>query len=67
MLQDIMDTNGVLYATDMFASRFLKEGVLNPETGVDYRRCILAPGSIDILPGLKSESTEAASCFLLNA
>jgi Zn-dependent oligopeptidase len=34
----------LVYATDMFASRFLKEGVLNPETGASYRKTILAPG-----------------------
>ena len=28
----------------MFESRFSKEGILNPKTGLDYRRCILEPG-----------------------
>jgi thimet oligopeptidase len=37
-----------VYSQDMFESRFNKEGVLNPRTGMDYRRCILEPGgSID--------------------
>jgi hypothetical protein len=29
----------------MFATRFAKEGVLNPKTGADYRRCILEKGA----------------------
>ena len=28
----------------MFESRFNKEGILNPQTGLDYRRTILEPG-----------------------
>jgi hypothetical protein len=28
----------------MFATRFKKEGILNPKTGMDYRRSILEPG-----------------------
>ena len=28
----------------MFDTRFGKEGILNPKTGLDYRRCILEPG-----------------------
>ena len=37
-----------VYSEDMFESRFNKEGVLNPKTGLEYRRCILEPGgSID--------------------
>jgi Zn-dependent oligopeptidase len=33
-----------VYSQDMFESRFNKEGILNPKTGLDYRRCILEPG-----------------------
>jgi len=33
-----------VYSQDMFATRFAKEGVLNPKTGLDYRNLILAPG-----------------------
>ncbi|KAF0299520.1 Neurolysin, mitochondrial [Amphibalanus amphitrite] len=29
----------------MFEARFKKEGILSPEVGRDYRRCILEPGS----------------------
>ena len=29
---------------DMFESRFEKEGILNPVTGLDYRKKILEPG-----------------------
>jgi hypothetical protein len=28
----------------MFEARFKKEGILNPKTGLDYRRMILEPG-----------------------
>jgi len=34
----------LVFAADMFASRFKKEGVLNPPTGMAYRTEILAPG-----------------------
>lgn len=33
-----------VYSADMFETRFKKEGILNPKTGLDYRRCILEPG-----------------------
>ncbi|KAJ2666687.1 hypothetical protein IW148_000676 [Coemansia sp. RSA 1199] len=32
-------------ASDMFASRFMKDGLDNPQTGKDYRNEILRPGS----------------------
>jgi len=31
-------------SADMFATRFEKEGILNPKTGFDYRKKVLAPG-----------------------
>ncbi|KAJ1808498.1 metalloendopeptidase, partial [Coemansia sp. RSA 2598] len=33
-----------VYSSDMYASRFLKDGVDNPRTGMDYRFEILRPG-----------------------
>jgi thimet oligopeptidase len=33
-----------VYSADMFETRFNKEGILNPKTGSDYRKCILEPG-----------------------
>ena len=37
-----------IFAQDMFYARFAVEGILNPETGMDYRMKILQPGgSID--------------------
>lgn len=33
-----------VFCMDMFDSRFKKEGVMNSNTGADYRRCILQPG-----------------------
>ena len=32
----------------MFDSRFKNEGILNPKTGLDYRRCILQPGGSQV-------------------
>ena len=34
----------LVFATDMFESRFKKEGILNPKTGMDYRTMVLGPG-----------------------
>ncbi|KAJ2817839.1 metalloendopeptidase [Coemansia erecta] len=34
----------LVFAADMFESRFLKDGVESPATGMDYRREILFPG-----------------------
>ena len=34
----------LVFAQDMFDSRFGVEGVLNPDTGMDYRNMILGPG-----------------------
>lgn len=31
-------------SADMFATRFEKEGVMNPKVGMDYRKMVLAPG-----------------------
>jgi len=43
-----------VYSDDMFASRFLKEGIFNPETGADYRREVLSVGgSRDALESLR--------------
>ncbi|KAJ2674579.1 metalloendopeptidase [Coemansia spiralis] len=33
-----------VYSTDMFETRFLKEGIDNAQTGMDYRKEILQPG-----------------------
>ena len=33
-----------VFSDDLFCARFKEEGVLNPQVGMDYRRCILEPG-----------------------
>jgi thimet oligopeptidase len=33
-----------VFSNDMFHTRFKSEGIMNPKTGADYRRCILQPG-----------------------
>jgi Zn-dependent oligopeptidase len=30
----------------MFHHRFAKEGIFNKKTGMDYRKCVLAPGGV---------------------
>ena len=37
-----------MFSDDMFEARFLKEGIMNPETGADYRRCILDVGGTKV-------------------
>jgi len=45
----------LVFATDMFESRFKKEGILNPKTGMDYRTMVLGPGgSIEAMEILKN-------------
>lgn len=45
----------LVFAQDMFDSRFGVEGVLNPSTGMDYRNMILGPGgSLDATEMLKN-------------
>ncbi|KAJ2352660.1 metalloendopeptidase, partial [Coemansia sp. RSA 2618] len=42
------------FSADMYATRFRKDGISNPQTGTDYRRDILRPGgSIDAAVGLE--------------
>ncbi|KAI8322072.1 zincin [Martensiomyces pterosporus] len=44
-----------VFSSDMYASRFLRDGVANPDTGRDYRREILLPGgSRDGAAGLEA-------------
>jgi len=45
----------LVFAQDMFDSRFNTEGILNPRTGMDYRNMILGPGgSVDATEMLKN-------------
>lgn len=37
-----------MFSDDMFEARFLKEGIMNPKTGADYRRCILDVGGTKV-------------------
>ncbi|KAJ1720965.1 metalloendopeptidase [Coemansia erecta] len=53
-----------VYSADMFEARFLKDGIDNPQTGMDYRREILFPGgsrdasvSLEKFLGRKPDST----------
>ena len=34
-------------SADMFATRFEKEGIMNPTVGMQYRKMVLAPGGTD--------------------
>ena len=47
----------LVFAADMFATRFKKEGILNPATGMDYRNMILGPGG-------SKDATEMLQNFL---
>jgi Zn-dependent oligopeptidase len=44
-----------VYSSDLFASRWLKEGLLNPQTGLDYRREVISRGgSVDATEMLRN-------------
>ena len=47
----------LVFAADMFHTRFKKEGILNPATGMDYRNMILRPGG-------SKDATEMLADFL---
>ena len=52
----------LVFAQDMFDSRFNTEGILNPRTGMDYRNMILGPGIVQD-NSLLEISTSALSCI----
>ena len=46
-----------VFSFDMFGTRFKKEGLLNPQVGMDYRNCILRNGG-------SKDATEMLKDFL---
>ena len=37
-----------MFSDDMFETRFVKEGIMSPQTGADYRRYILNVGGTKV-------------------